>query len=103
MVMPRAPIFLVDFNELVEPNVVLLSQTDRREDQSGRMFALAEGMKVLVSEVDLNERGERDDLIAAGTVVRNSAGGWTAAAKWSCLIDSRGVRHRSEGLHLDDL
>jgi len=101
--MPNTPVFLVDFNELVEPHVVLLSATNQREDQRGRMITLAEGMMVLVSEQDVNELGERDDLIAAGSVTRNEAGGWTKNAKWLCLIDERGIRHRSDGLHLDDL
>jgi len=101
--MPNQPVFLVDFNELVEPRVVLLSATDQREDQRGQMVTLAEGMRVLVSEHDVDEHGEQDDLIAAGTVTRNEADGWTKNAKWSCRIDERGIRHRSDGLHLDDL
>jgi len=103
--MLNQPVFLVDFNELVEPQVVLLSATDQREDQGGRMITLVEGMRVLVWDQDVNELGERDDLIAAGTVARieAGAGGWPKNAMWSCLIDERGIRHRSDGLHADEL
>lgn len=100
--MARPPVFVVDFNELVEPNVVLLSKADQREDKGGQIVTLVEGMRVLVSEEDLNERGERDDLIAAGVVIPNTAGGWTTPARWSCLIDGRGVCHKSDGLHQDE-
>ncbi len=69
------------------------------------MTTLLEGMKVLVFDQDVNGLGERDDLIAAGTVSRieAGAGGWPKNAMWSCLIDERGIRHRSDGLHVDDL
>lgn len=69
------------------------------------MIALVEGMRVLVWDQDVNELGEPDDLVAAGTVARieAGAGGWLKNAMWSCLIDERGIRHRSDGLHVDDI
>lgn len=69
------------------------------------MITLVEGMRVLVWDQNVNELGERDDLIAAGTVARieAGAGGWPKNAMWSCLIDDRGIRHRSDGLPVEDI
>jgi hypothetical protein len=94
--MPGVLRFQVDFNELVEPDLVLLSRADQREDETGRLVALVEGMSINVWEADLNERGEPDDLIASGVVVRNMTRGWAGHVKWACRIDERGIRHRSE-------
>jgi len=88
--------FQVDFNELVEPDLVLLSKADQREDETGQLVALAKGMLINVWEADLNERGQRDDLIASGVVVRNKTRGWASDVRWACRIDDQGIRHMSE-------
>jgi hypothetical protein len=86
----------VDFNELVEPDVVLLSQQDTTLDSDGNLVALVEGMKLGVYTDDLNERGQRDDLVADGVVARNTFGGWASAARWVLKIDGRGIRNASK-------
>jgi hypothetical protein len=40
------PLFYVDFNELMEFDVVLLSQTDIKKDVSGNAFRLVEGLPI---------------------------------------------------------
>jgi hypothetical protein len=92
----KPPWFRVDFNEMVDRDLVLLAQEDLRLDSSGGLVTLAEGMAVIVFEPDEDEDGKPDRLIARGIVERNLEGGWTAAAKWSCRIDEDGIRHESE-------
>jgi hypothetical protein len=90
------PTFHVDFNELLQPDLVLLSKADEREDSDGNLVTLVEGMRVKVWEIDLSDDGQRDDLVATGAAVRNTAGGWSAYVKWCCLIDESGIQHQSD-------
>ncbi|MBX2797030.1 MAG: hypothetical protein KTR31_05165 [Myxococcales bacterium] len=90
------PRLYVDFNEMVEENLVLLSKEDEKIDSSGRTVTLREGLVVHVYMDDTNEAGEADPLVGGGVVELNTAGGWTTAAKWSCRIDARGIRHLSD-------
>ncbi len=90
------PCFVVDFNEMVESDLVLLARGDVRLDASGIPVSLSEGMAVIVCQDDVGEDGEIDRLIARGSVERGTAGGLAAVAKWACRIDEYGVRHESE-------
>ena len=40
------PRLYVDFNEMVEPDLVLLSQGDEKGDSSGTLVQLREGLRV---------------------------------------------------------
>lgn len=88
----------VDFNEMIEDDLVLLSQTDFKKDSMGNMVELTEGLKVKIYMSDSDEFGIEDNLIAEGTVELNTYGGWTQAAKWNCRIDINGIYHESDGL-----
>jgi len=90
------PVFRVDFNELVAPDRVLLSKGDEREAQDGQIVAITEGMPVRIWDEDLDEHGNRDDLIADGVAVRNQAADWSQHVRWCCQIDSFGIRHQSD-------
>ena len=89
------PTFHVDFNELVRPDLVLLSKVDQRNDSNGNPVTLVEGMRVRVWEIDIGDDGQRDDLVATGVAVRNQECGWSKHVKWCCLIDAPGIRHQS--------
>lgn len=90
-----APIFYVDFNEMVDDNTVLLSSDDSKVDASGICVQLHEGMLVSVYMNDLDEHGNVDNLVARGAVVRNTQDGWSSHVKWCCRIDPDGIRQRS--------
>jgi hypothetical protein len=93
--------FKVDFNELVEPDLVLLSRDDRRLDVLGRWVELHEGLEVSLVEDDIAANGEADRLFAQGVVVRNvSAPAWARATRWMCRINSAGIRHAGEAIRL---
>lgn len=87
------PRIYVDFNEMVEPDLVLLSQTDIKTDSQGAPVQLAEGLPVHVYMDDPDEHGNPGALIADGVVESNPGQGWAAAAKWCCRIDKNGIRH----------
>ena len=90
------PRLYVDFNEMVEANLVLLAQEDRKVDSAGNMVVLAPGLMVHVYMDDVDEDGRDDPLIADGVVERSPGAGWTAPARWCCRIDSNGIRRASE-------
>ena len=90
------PRLYVDFNEMLEPNLVLLSAEDAKRDVSGELIQLREAMAIDVYMDDVNERGEPDSLVASGWVEKNQSSGWGSNAKWCCRIDEQGIRHQSD-------
>jgi hypothetical protein len=86
----------VDFNEMPTADEVLLAQGDAKPRADGEVVRLCEGLELGVYSDDVNEMGERDDLVADGVVMRNTHGSWTSAARWVLKIDGRGIRHESD-------
>lgn len=87
----------VDFNEMIENDLVLLAKEDTKLDSAGNEVHLYEGLEVSIYEDDYDQNGERDDLVAEGIVVRNpKKKGWGSVAKWCCRISKPGVRNESE-------
>lgn len=70
----KEPRIYVDFNEMIDSNVVLLSQTDFKKDSDGNTVELKDGMKVKIYMDDLNDLKEPDNLITDGTVELNVSG-----------------------------
>lgn len=81
------PRFSVDFNELLECDLVMLSQTDLREDINGSSVLLVEGLPVEVQEENLYDDGTHEVLFARGIVEANSTGTWSHV-KWCCRFDT---------------
>ena len=73
--MPR---IRVDFNEMVEENLVLLSSEDTKVNSEGDLVTLFEGLKVYIYDEDSDELGKPDNLIASGLVERNKTNDWSA-------------------------
>lgn len=92
----QKPYFYVDFNEMIDPNTVLLSAGDSKVDARGVTVQLHEGMLVSVYMDDLDANGNVDNLVANGVVTKNTEVGWAAHVKWCCRIDSDGIRSQSE-------
>ncbi|AXI04029.1 hypothetical protein [Aquirhabdus parva] len=86
----------VDFNEMLEPDLVLLSATNDKADINGNKVLLSEGLQVIVYMDDMDDKGNPDNLIAVGVVERNHSSGWSSHVKWCCRIDNDGIRHMSE-------
>ncbi|MEW6762699.1 MAG: hypothetical protein AB1437_17905 [Pseudomonadota bacterium] len=88
----------VDFNELVGPDLVLLSKTDVVLDSSGAEVLLVEGMPVSIYEYNDYGDGTPEYLLADGIAELNDYsinGEWTRAAKWCCRIDGCGIRNEA--------
>ena len=90
------PNFRVDFNELISPNVVLLSRSDEREDTDGNRVTLVEGLRIGVWAEDLGDDGQPDPLVGTGVAVRVTLNGPLGSVKWCCMLDEPGVRHLSD-------
>jgi hypothetical protein len=67
----KEPRIYVDFNEMIEDNLVLLSKADFKLDSDGNVVELKEGMFVKIYSDDLDENNNEDNLIAEGIVELN--------------------------------
>jgi hypothetical protein len=96
-VIVEKPILYVDFNEMLELNLVLLSPADEKADVHGKAVLLREGLEVTVCMDDLDSAGNIDTLVASGVVEMNrSTVSWAVHVKWCCRLDDCGIRHESE-------
>lgn len=92
----KEPRLYVDFNEMIEDDLVLLSRTDIKLDSNGNSIELKEGLKVKIYSDDLNSCNEKDNLIADGVVELNTHGGWATDVKWNCRINESGIYNESQ-------
>jgi hypothetical protein len=89
------PKLRADFNGLFG-EILCLSHEETSVDANGETVQLFAGMEVTAFDIDADETGKRDDLIASGVV--EPAPDWLACrgSKWVLKIDSNGVRSESE-------
>jgi hypothetical protein len=92
--MAERPLFHVDFNELMEFDVILLSQTDIKKDARGNDVRLVEGLPIAIYEDDVGVDGRPDNLVAEGVVIPNKYTGPFPHVKWCCRISPEGIRHQ---------
>ena len=88
----------VDFNELVQTDLVLLSKFDVVVDSDGNKILLSEGLPVFVYEFNLYADGTKDYLLADGIAELNIPeinGEWSRAAKWCCRVNQHGIRNEA--------
>ncbi|HLP11170.1 MAG TPA: hypothetical protein VK177_04500 [Flavobacteriales bacterium] len=87
----------VDFNEMVEDDLVLLAKDNFTIDSQGNRVELREGLKVDIYMDDIDDNDNPDNLIASGIVLPNNTDiPWTKNALWLCRIDKDGIRHESD-------
>ena len=82
--------FTVDFNEMLESDLLMLSQTDLRQDIHGQPVPLHEGLAVQVQEENHYADGSHELLLARGVVEANRTGTWPHV-KWCCRLDADGI------------
>jgi len=82
--------FSVDFNELIDHDLVMLSQTNDKKDVNGVPVLLVEGLQVEVQEENLYDDGAHEILFARGVVEANTTDTWSHV-KWLCRLDSAGI------------
>lgn len=83
-----------DFNGLFG-NILCLSHEDTCIDESGAVLDLREGVTLTAYDEDIDENGNRDDLIACGKVEPAPAWLRCNGSKWILRIDENGVKHES--------
>jgi hypothetical protein len=91
----KPPKVRADFNGLFG-DILCLSHGETCADESGAPVRLHEGLVVTAFDEDADEHGNRDDLLASGTV--EPAPDWLQCqgSKWVLRIDEKGVRHESD-------
>lgn len=89
------PRIYVDFNEMVERDLVLLSVGDTKRDSEGVSVLLSEGLAIDIYMDDEGVDGRPDALIASGVVEATTGRGWAPHVKWCCRIFEPGIRHLS--------
>lgn len=85
--------FNVDFNELLESDLLMLSQTDLRQDVHGNAVQLMQGMTIEVQQESRYADDSHELLWARGVVEANTTGQWTHV-KWCCRLDAYGISDR---------
>jgi hypothetical protein len=89
------PKVYADFNGLFG-TMLCLSHGDSCRDESGGEVQLRAGMTVTAFDIDEDERGVRDDLIATGIVQPSPDWLQCRGSRWVLMIDEHGVRHESD-------
>lgn len=86
----------VDFNEMIDDNIILLSKTDTKFNSRGKPITLYEGMPISIYEESVYEDGEFEYLIAEGTVIKHDLNKYPCFpyVKWLCRIDANGIQNR---------
>ncbi|HEY2459818.1 MAG TPA: hypothetical protein VGI16_03385 [Candidatus Acidoferrum sp.] len=84
-----------DFNGLFG-ELLCLSHTDICVDDTGKVVNLREGLVLTAFDEDADEQGNRDDLIASGTVEPSPEWLRCNGSRWVLRIDQNGVRNVSD-------
>ncbi|SRR6266542_4029948 len=76
--------------------LVCLSHAETCRDERGSDITVNEGTTATAFDEDVDERGNRDDLLASGTIER--APDWLAkhGSRWILRVDEKGIRHQSD-------
>jgi hypothetical protein len=84
-----------DFNGLFG-ELLCLSHQDTAVDSEGNVVALRAGMVLTAFDENIDESGNRDDLLASGVV--EAPPEWLSrhGSRWVLRIDASGVRHESD-------
>ncbi|MDR2224085.1 MAG: hypothetical protein LBE34_15320 [Flavobacteriaceae bacterium] len=90
----KEPRLYVDFNELIDEDLILLSQSDYKTDSADNSIHLYNGKAVSIYEDDTDYTGNSDNLLAEGIVVPNPLP--NHIVKWCCRINKKGIYHESE-------
>lgn len=85
----------VNFNEMVESDLVPLAVDDFKDDSCGTSVHLHEGLAIDIYLDDEDSTGQPDPLIASGLMEATAGRGWAPHVRWCCRITSPGIQHLS--------
>ena len=89
------PRIRVDFNDLVQRDLILVSQFHEVLDATGNKIELTEGLEVSVYEFNHYQGGRDETIFAEGVIELVGARKVVpsnANAKWYCRINENGVQ-----------
>lgn len=97
MIMDKPRIY-VDFNEMLDDDIVLLSQNDTKIDSAGNTITFYEGMPVSIYMDDVDSNGNEDNLIAEGIVIKHDLNKypWGEHVKWCCRFNRNSWMNESD-------
>jgi hypothetical protein len=84
------PRIQVDFNELIEHDLVFLSQSDKRLDSNGDTVILTDGLVVYIYEYNKYDDGQEEMFTATGIAELHDKV-INKSVKWCCRINSQGI------------
>ena len=84
-----------DFNGLFG-ELLCLSHEDTCVDADGKIVTLQKGMTLAAFDEDVDDKGNRDDIIAFGIVEPSPESLRCLGSRWVLRIDQNGVRHESD-------
>lgn len=90
-----APRIRVDFGEMLDYNLVVLSRRNQESARAGVLLDFYRGQPVAIVDDDIDEHGLPGHLIADGhaePAMGTALPPWAADAAWLCRIDKRGIR-----------
>ena len=76
--------------------LLCLSHKDTSQDADGNPVTLQAGMALTAFDHDEDDHGNRDDLIASGTVEPSPKWLSCNGSRWVLRIEQHGVRHESD-------
>jgi hypothetical protein len=76
--------------------ILCLSHSETCRGEHGDLVELSSGMTVTAFDHDLDENGNRDDLLASGVVEASPDWLQCKGSKWILRIDENGIYHESE-------
>ena len=85
-----------DFNGFLEPGLLCLAHSETAKDVSGREVRLYEGMVVTAFDLDSDDQGRPDRILATGTVERSPDFAACRGSVWCLRVDAAGVQWESE-------
>ena len=86
-----------DFNGLFRGGTMLcLSHSDTAPDEFGAPVQLRAGMTVTAFDLDADDNGAPDNLIATGIVEPSPDWLQCRGSRWVLMIDEHGIRHESD-------
>lgn len=91
---PESEWVKADFNGLFG-ELLCLSHSDTCVDRAGHKIKLRVGMILTAFEEDEDEKGNRDDILATGTVEPSPPSLQCRGSCWVLVIDENGVRSQS--------
>jgi hypothetical protein len=93
---PEAEWIQADFNGLLERTLLCLAHKDVVTNQAGRSVALHAGLQLTAFDLDSDDEGRPDNLLASGTVEVSPPAAQCRGSRWALRIDAHGIRSQSE-------